>query len=90
MKSDKQDIIEFCQDANHVEVYANDGGKLNYIGNCNFDTSEIDCIPFDTAGNIDKNIQMTICDKDEYYQLTNGEWGDWADSDTVAVVMVKI
>lgn len=88
MRNDKKELTERCQKADHIEVYANDGGKLKYIGNCNFDLSEINCIPFDTAGNLNTNIETTICDKEEYTQKTSGEWGDWADSDTVAVVEV--
>ena len=99
MKQNKQQIIDETKQAAMVEVYRLTGlgrgihtDNLEYIGSGDFDSREIDTLPFDENGEAD--VDINLMDKEEYEStvLANSceEWPtDLTPTDKIAVIIVN-
>ena len=95
----KQEIIEATKDAAMVEVYRLTGlgrgihtDSLEYIGSGDFDSREIDTLPFDENGEADVDINLMGKEEYESTVLANSseEWPtDLTPTDKIAVIIVN-
>lgn len=101
MKYNKQDLIDMAKEANFVETYEYVCGSrhihtdtVKYIGNSDFDNSEIDALPFDKNGEVDADVRLMGREDYEHTLLANSSesWDDYDeyDDDTkILVIVVK-
>ncbi len=99
MKQNKQQIIDETKQAAMVEVYRLTGlgrgihtDNLEYIGSGDFDSREIDTLPFDENGEADVDINLMGKEEYESTVLANSceEWPtDLTPTDKIAVIIVN-
>lgn len=99
MKYNKSELIARAEKATIVETYEYTGKNhrihtdtVKYIGNSNFDKSEIEDLPYDENGEVDVDVQLMEREDYETTILANcsSSWKDmYADDDKILVIVVK-
>jgi len=99
MKYTANEIKSIVTNASAIETYIykfNNGrihtDNVDYIGNCNFDDSEIDELPYDENGEVDIDIQLM--DAEDYNATIYANCGqrfedEHEEGDKVAVIIVR-
>ncbi len=99
MKYNKSELIARAAEATLVETYEYTGKNhrihtdtVKYIGNSNFDNSEIEALPYDENGEVDVDVQLMDREDYETTILANcsSSWDDmYADDDKILVIVVR-
>lgn len=99
MKYNKSELIAKAAEATLVETYEYTGNNhrihtdtVKYIGNSNFDNSEIEALPYDENGEVDVDVQLMDHEDYETTILANctNQWEDvYSDDDKILVIVVR-
>lgn len=99
MKYNKSELIARASEATLVETYKYTDKThrlhtdfVKYIGNSNFDNSEIENLPYDENGEVDVDVQLM--EREDYEQtiLANcgSTWDEmYQDDDKILVIVVR-
>lgn len=99
MKYNKSELINRAAEATLVETYEYTGKNhrihtdtVKYIGNSNYDNSEIEALPYDEKGEVDVDVELM--DREDYENtiLANrsNTWDDmYAEDDKILVIVLR-
>ena len=97
MKHNKEELKDLCKEAAGIEVYKyTDNSRrvhtdfVKYIGNGNFNETELDELPYDDNGEAD--VDVFLMDNDEYNRTiyaNTGEHSDMEPGEKMAVVVAR-
>lgn len=99
MKYTKEELIELAKEATVVETYEYTDkthrihtDTVKYIGNSEYDNTEIEALPYDENGEVDVDAELMDREDYEHTILANccTPWEDmFEDDDKILVIAVK-